>query len=128
MGALDLVQLERSGDGFEDAVGGAGKVPPLKSRVVVDAADAGAASGVVNVAHQLGGSLGLGILVTVFAAAGSRGLPGNALLAHRVSAALTAGSVMLALALVVVVTLVVRPGRAPCPISAVAAPARTASA
>jgi hypothetical protein len=32
--------------------------------------DAGAASGLVNVAHQLGGSLGLGILVTVFAAAG----------------------------------------------------------
>ena len=31
--------------------------------------DAGAASGLVNVAQQLGGSLGLGILVTVFAAA-----------------------------------------------------------
>ena len=39
--------------------------------VVVHAApdaDAGAASGFVNVAHQIGGSLGLGILVTVFAA------------------------------------------------------------
>ena len=31
----------------------------------------GAASGLVNVAHQLGGSLGLGILVVVFAAAGT---------------------------------------------------------
>jgi len=31
--------------------------------------DAGAASGLVNVAHQLGGSLGVGILVTVFSAA-----------------------------------------------------------
>jgi hypothetical protein len=31
--------------------------------------DAGAASGITNVAHQLGGSLGLGILVAIFAAA-----------------------------------------------------------
>src|SRR4051812_24314500 len=70
--------------------------------------DAGAASGLVNVAHQLGGSLGLGILVTVFAAAGDG-------LAHRVSTALTAGSGMLALALVLVVTLIVRPARATRP-------------
>jgi hypothetical protein len=67
--------------------------------------DAGAASGLVNVAHQLGGSLGLGILVTVFAAAGDS-------LAHRVSTALTVGTGMLALALVLVVALIVRP-RAP---------------
>ena len=32
-------------------------------------ADAGAASGLLNVAQQLGGSLGLGILITVFASA-----------------------------------------------------------
>jgi EmrB/QacA subfamily drug resistance transporter len=32
--------------------------------------DAGAASGMVNVAHQLGGSLGLGILIVVFHSAG----------------------------------------------------------
>jgi len=67
--------------------------------------DAGAASGLVNVAHQLGGSLGLGILVTVFAAAGD-GLP------HRVSTALTVGTAMLALALALVVALIVRPRRA----------------
>lgn len=42
----------------------------------------GAASGLVNVAHQLGGSLGLGILVTVFAAAGSAALGPRHLLAH----------------------------------------------
>jgi predicted MFS family arabinose efflux permease len=46
----------------------------------VAAEDAGAASGLVNVSHQLGGgSLGLGILVAVFAAADgrktSRGVP-----------------------------------------------------
>ncbi|HEY1354785.1 MAG TPA: MFS transporter [Solirubrobacterales bacterium] len=34
-------------------------------------ADAGAASGLINVSHQLGGTLGVGALVTVFAAASS---------------------------------------------------------
>ncbi|KJR44341.1 transmembrane efflux protein [Desulfosporosinus sp. I2] len=74
--------------------------------------DAGAASGLVNVAHQLGGSLGLGILVTVFAAAGSATLDARDLLAHRVAISLTAGTVMLALALVVVVMLIVHPRKA----------------
>jgi hypothetical protein len=69
--------------------------------------DAGAASGLVNVAHQLGGSLGLGILVTVFAAADSSTLNAQDLLAHRVATALTVGTAMLALALVV--ALIVRP-------------------
>jgi predicted MFS family arabinose efflux permease len=75
----------------------------------VSGEDAGAASGLVNVAHQLGGSLGLGILVTVFAAAGATGLSDDGLLAHRVSAALTVGAGMLVLALALVVTLIVRP-------------------
>jgi hypothetical protein len=43
--------------------------------------DAGAASGLVNVASARG-SLALGILVTVFAAAGSDTLTGHALLGH----------------------------------------------
>jgi EmrB/QacA subfamily drug resistance transporter len=73
--------------------------------------DAGAASGLVNVAHQLGGSLGLGVLVTVFASAGSPGLVRNDLLAQRISVALTVGSGMLALALVIVVALVARVAR-----------------
>ena len=51
----------------------------------VAAQDAGAASGLVNVTHQLGGSLGLGVLVVVFAAAGSGTLDGRALLADRVA-------------------------------------------
>ncbi|MCW2536206.1 MAG: putative transrane efflux protein [Modestobacter sp.] len=71
--------------------------------------DAGAASGLVNVAHQLGGSLGLGVLVAVFAAAGSGPLAARDLLAHRVATALTAGTGMLVLALAVVVALIVRP-------------------
>jgi hypothetical protein len=73
--------------------------------------DAGAASGLVNVAHQLGGSLGLGVLVTVFAAAGSGTLDVRELLAHRVATSLAAGTAMLALALAVVCALIVRPGK-----------------
>ena len=52
---------------------GAALVPLTSAGIEgVDAGDAGAASGLVNVSQQLGGSLGLGILVTVFAAAGHR--------------------------------------------------------
>jgi EmrB/QacA subfamily drug resistance transporter len=71
--------------------------------------DAGAASGLVNVAHQLGGSLGLGILVTVFAAAGSATMVPAELLAVRVAASLTAGTFMLGFAFVIVLVLIVRP-------------------
>ena len=64
----------------------------------VDPADAGAASGVVNTAHQLGSALGLGILVAVSAT-----VPGSTDtvtgLADHVSTALTAGAGLLALAL-----------------------------
>jgi len=74
--------------------------------------DAGAASGLVNVTHQLGGSLGLSILVIVFAAAACGAVDAQELLAHRIAAALTAGTGMLALAVVVVVALIVRPGKA----------------
>jgi EmrB/QacA subfamily drug resistance transporter len=67
--------------------------------------DAGAASGVVNVAQQLGGSLGLGILVTVFAGAqrADGGTTTHAL-AHAVSSALTGSAILLALALTIVLT------------------------
>ena len=70
--------------------------------------DAGAASGVVNVAHQLGNSLGLAVLVAI-AALGAAQLQGEALLAHRVTAALTTASGLLALALLLVWALIVRP-------------------
>jgi EmrB/QacA subfamily drug resistance transporter len=71
--------------------------------------DAGAAAGLVNVAHQIGGSLGLGVLVVVFATAYPGTLEPHALLAQRVAVALTAGTGMLLLALIVVVALIVRP-------------------
>jgi EmrB/QacA subfamily drug resistance transporter len=63
----------------------------------VAARDAGAAGGVVNVAHHIGGAFCLGILVTSFDAAG----PG---LASRVSAALTGATAILVLALAVTLT------------------------
>jgi EmrB/QacA subfamily drug resistance transporter len=89
--------------------------------------DAGAASGLVNVAHQLGGSLGLGILVTVFAAAdrtaAAHPLVGASAkaesaheLAHAVATAVTGSAVFLALALTVVLVVM----RAPMPAVAVA--------
>ena len=62
--------------------------------------DAAVAGGLVNVAHHLGGALGLGILVTVFDAAGGAA-HGRDLLAGRVSAALTAACAFLVLALIV---------------------------
>ena len=92
-------------------------------------ADAGAASGLVNVAHQLGGSLGLGILVTVFAAASRTAAHAPLVgasprveaaheLAHGIATSLTGSAVFLALALAVVVLVMWRPAAA----TAIAAP------
>lgn len=69
--------------------------------------DAGAASGLVNASHQLGGSLGLALLVVVYAA--SAGHPGGpaADLAHRVATCLGVSAGLLVLAWVVVMTCVV---------------------
>ncbi len=89
---------------------------PLTSAGIagVAPADAGAASGLLNVAQQLGASLGLGILITVFAAAtrsaadhplagASAQLETRHELAHAVATALTGSAVFLLLALAVVV-------------------------
>lgn len=73
--------------------------------------DAGAASGLVNVAHQLGGALGLGVLVLVFASAAPAAAEGSAALAHRISAVMDAGALLLGLALLVSWFLIVRPQR-----------------
>lgn len=69
--------------------------------------DAGAASGLVNASHQLGGSLGLALLVVVYAA--SAGHPGGTVadLAHRIAMCLGVSASLLGLALVVVLVCVV---------------------
>ena len=84
-------------------LGQGGVLAPLTVSAVAGVApeDAGAASGLVNVAHQLGGSLGLGLLVVVFEAATPAGLAGTALLAHRVAAVMDTGALLLTLALIV---------------------------
>jgi EmrB/QacA subfamily drug resistance transporter len=65
--------------------------------------DAGVAGGLVNVAHHLGGALGLGILTTLFASAALHGAGPRELLAHRVGAAFTGGVVLALIALAVTV-------------------------
>jgi EmrB/QacA subfamily drug resistance transporter len=92
-------------------IGQGGSLSPLTVAGIagVAAEDAGAASGLVNVAHQLGGSLGLSILVVLFSAAGSDTLAAPELLAHRIASSLTAGTAMLALALALAYALIVRP-------------------
>lgn len=81
---------------------------PLTSSGVarVSTEDAGAASGAVNVAHQMGSSVGLSVLIAI-AAVGSVGLTGTELTAYRASHAFDAGTVMLIFALVVAVTTMV---------------------
>jgi EmrB/QacA subfamily drug resistance transporter len=80
---------------------------PLTSAGIsgVQAEDAGAASGLLNTAHQLGMALGLGVLVAVSAQAG--GLGGAAEVTAHVSAALTGSAVLLAMALLVVALVIV---------------------
>src|SRR6266702_7607640 len=94
--------------------GQGGSLGPLTAAGIarVEPRDAGAASRLVNVAHQLGGSLGLGVLVAVFAAVSAHTLDAAHLFAHRVAVALPVGTGMLALALVLVLALIVWPHRA----------------
>jgi EmrB/QacA subfamily drug resistance transporter len=85
---------------------------PLTSSGVARVArdDAGAASGAVNVAHQMGSAVGLSILIAV-AALGSIGLAGTDLTAYRVSHAFDAGTVMLVLTLVIALMTIVPAAR-----------------
>jgi EmrB/QacA subfamily drug resistance transporter len=88
----------------------------------VAADDAGAASGVVNAAQQLGASLGVSILVTVFAAGGRAAAHDTAgltaterahhVLAHGVAASLTGSAILMALGLAIVALMVRRPREA----------------
>ncbi len=93
---------------------------PLTSIAIegVAPADSGAASGLVNVAQQVGGSLGLAVMVTIFGAASRSAqrhpIAGSASevaahnLAHAVSVALTGSVAFLAASLVVVLLMVRR--------------------
>ena len=86
---------------------------PLTSAGIagVEPKDAGAASGLLNTAHQFGMALGLGVLVTVSAGAGlPTGAPES--VAEHVRAALTGGSSLLALALIVVLVVLIPVARA----------------
>jgi MFS family permease len=84
--------------------------------------DAGAASGLVNAAHQLGSSLGLAAQVAASVIA-SGSLAGTELLTHRVGNAMLTATAMVALALAAVFTMisrhqeveVARPARKPVP-------------
>lgn len=72
----------------------------------VEQRDQASASGVINVAHQLGGSLGLSLMVVVFAASAAPGLTGAELLSHRIGAALTGAAMLMLAALVLVIVFI----------------------
>ena len=83
-------------------LGNGAAMAPLTTSGVrgVEPRDQGAASGLVNVAHQLGGSVGLSMLIVVFAANAAPGLSGVAQIGHQVSAVLIGAAAMNVLALV----------------------------
>jgi EmrB/QacA subfamily drug resistance transporter len=82
---------------------------PLTAAAMTDvqSADAGAASGLVNVSHQLGGTLGLSVL-TVAYSYGARSSDSVEAISAGISLAFVWSAVLLALALVVVLALIVR--------------------
>ncbi|GAA1917906.1 MFS transporter [Microbacterium aoyamense] len=71
----------------------------------IGARDAGAASGVVNVAHQLGGALGVSVMVAVASTADASATPAG--IAVETATGLTAGAALLGLALLAAVALIV---------------------
>jgi MFS family permease len=82
---------------------------PLTAAAMTDVSstDAGAASGLVNVSHQLGGTLGLSAL-TVAYSYGARSSDSVEAISAGISMAFAWSAVMLVLALVVVLALIVR--------------------
>ena len=83
-------------------IGQGGALGPLTASGIANLAveDAGAASGLVNAAHQLGSSLGLSVQIAG-AVVGSGTLTGVGLLSHRVENAMATAAAMIVLALVI---------------------------
>lgn len=77
-------------------IGNGTAMAPLTAAGVrgVEPRDQGAASGVVNVAHQLGGSIGLSVLIVVFASAARPAASGAMAIGHQISAAMLGAAVM----------------------------------
>nr|WP_321269951.1 MFS transporter [uncultured Tolumonas sp.] len=86
---------------FLIGIGQGGTIGPLTVVGITDvpAKDAGAASGLVNVAHQFGSSIGLAILIVIFSSFQDPNLSAKGQLAHQISAALVGGAIMAMLAI-----------------------------
>jgi MFS family permease len=84
-------------------LGQGGTLAPLTASGItgVDRQDAGAASGLVNVSHQVGTSLGIAI-ITAYASTAGANLGGADLLSDRVRLAMQASSVMMIMTLLIV--------------------------
>ncbi|GLX70935.1 MFS transporter [Paenibacillus glycanilyticus] len=67
----------------------------------VEPQDSGAASGLINVAHQSGASFGLAVLITVFNGSNLSGQPANLAFAHAVSSAMLGSVAFVSAALLV---------------------------
>ncbi|WP_138756508.1 MFS transporter [Paenibacillus sinopodophylli] len=78
----------------------------------VEAKDAGAASGLVNVAHQTGASLGLAVLISVFEATNRQAVPSVTSFAHAISVSLVGSAVFLTASLLAVLILLLPADRA----------------
>jgi EmrB/QacA subfamily drug resistance transporter len=92
-------------------IGQGGVLGPLTVAGVagVGREDAGAGSGLVNMAHQLGGSLGLSVLVVVFEATSPVAIDASEQLAHRIAETFNASAIMLSISLAFALLFVVRP-------------------
>ncbi|WP_018897961.1 MFS transporter [Rhizobium sp. 2MFCol3.1] len=90
-------------------IGQGGTIAPLTNAALSNVAreDAGAVSGIINVAHQLGASLGIGI-VTAYAAGADPSLSAAPFLAERTHLAMVAASAMMIASLAIVVLVLTR--------------------
>jgi len=110
-GMLCLTQLSAQSHYWSDialpmiliGIGNGTVLGPLTVAGMTDitAEDSGAASGVVNVAHQLGGSLGLSILIALFSSAASEHANYQAMLARQLDTAFAGASAFLLAALLI---------------------------